>query len=332
MTLNRLQQCLLNLGLKQTEVESLTYDEAIQYLRFHHRKNWELTNILFLGFSETEETTLNEKAKRASLKVKKQLGSDLDFICISELAPTKRKEKAESYQAIIISKGDFELVFDNSSYSLCSNKMLYDFSIPKDFRITKPLSNFNQDIEIESFSFDNENTYIVNLFKTTCSCNDFEKKERSQYPKGDIRRLCKHLIDGFKNSFGTTGLSDLNKFIIEEGHPVKKNIYSFNIENVLSPISVYYDSKEDWWNIFMRNDKGLYCRYGYSSSEKRFANNEKPIGLAPALRNKLDEMDNRIFTKNNSNSKIKSSVKSPKGCASIIVAILSIGIFIYLIF
>ena len=43
------RQCLLDIGLLQTEVDKLTDKERIQYLRFHHRKYWGLSKILFLG-------------------------------------------------------------------------------------------------------------------------------------------------------------------------------------------------------------------------------------------------------------------------------------------
>ena len=266
------------------------------------------------------------------MSVKKQLSNDLSFICISKAANPKRIEKAKSYPAIAISKEEFELIFSISEYRLNELEMLYDLSIPTGFRIAKPLNNFNQNIELESFSFDNDNKYIVNLYNASCTCKDFEKSQRNQYKNGDIRRFCKHLTDVYKNNFGTDGLSDLNKFIINDGFTVKNKTSSFILEKSPSKIFVNYDTTAEWWNIFMKNDKGEFVRYGYSPVEKRFAYNEKPIGLVPALRAKLEELSNPQSVINTKKQVPKKNVviDPPKGCATTILSLLVIITLIYL--
>ena len=330
---------LIDFGLKQNEIDNLKIEDAIQYIRFFHRKEWGISTILFTGFSDEEINALSDRAEICKLVVKNRLCNNLSFICVSENATPKRIEKAKGYSAIILTKNEFELIFDESEYNLLDSELLYEQSVSKEFRISKPLSNFDQDIEVESFSFDSENVYSVNLYQMTCTCKDFEKRQRHQYLKGDIRRLCKHLIDIYKNSFGLFGLSDLNKYIIENGYPVNKHFSYFNIEKIPLPVVVNYESKnDDWWNIFMGNEKGAYHRYGYSPSEKRFSHDNKPEGFVLELRKKLNELKYQLAT-NDNNGFINGPVK--KGCANFGMAILLIfaaiiilvlGIILYNIF
>jgi hypothetical protein len=325
-----IQRHLSELGLKQTEIDSLELKDAIQYIRFFHRKEWGISTILFIGFSDEEIGVLSDRAENCKLSVKNRLANNLSFICVSENAAQKRVEKARSYNAIILKKDEFEIIFDGSEYNLTDSELLYEQSVPKEFRITKPLSNFDQDIDVESFSFDSDIVYLVNLYQMTCTCKDFEKKQRHQYLKGDIRRLCKHLIDVYKNSFGSIGMSDLNKYIIENGYPVNKHFSYFNIEKIPLPIVVNYESKDDWWNIFMSNENGIYSRYGYYPNEKRFANNDKPRGFVPTLRNKLDELVSQLDN-NNRNTLIESSYQKnviSKGCLYLTIIIVLIFVFI----
>ena len=319
---------LIEIGLKQNEIDSLELKDAIQYIRFFHRKEWGVSTILFIGFSDEEMGVLSNRAENCKLSVKNKLSNNLSFICVSENAAQKRVEKAKSYNAIILKKDEFEIIFDGSEYNLTDNELLYEHSVPKEFRITKPLSSFDQYIDVESFSFDSDNVYLVNLYQMTCTCKDFEKKQRHQYLKGDIRRLCKHLIDVYKNSFGLIGLSDLNRYIIENGYSVNKHFRYFNIEKIPLPIAVNFESKDDWWNVFMANENGIYFRYGYYPAEKRFANNEKPRGFVPILRNKLDELASQLDN-NNRNTFMESPYQKnviAKGC--LYLAIIIVLIFI----
>jgi len=323
-----IQKHLSEFGLKQNEIDSLELKDAIQYIRFFHRKEWGISTILFIGFSDEEMGVLSNRAENCKLSVKNRLSNSLSFICVSENAAQKKVEKAKSYNAIILKKDEFEIIFDGSEYNLTDNELLYEHSVPKEFRITKPLSSFDQYIDVESFSFDSDNVYLVNLYQMTCTCKDFEKKQRHQYLKGDIRRLCKHLIDVYKNSFGLIGLSDLNRYIIENGYSVNKHFRYFNIEKIPLPIAVNFESKDDWWNIFMANENGIYFRYGYYPAEKRFANNEKPRGFVPILRNKLDELASQLDN-NNRNTFMESPYQKnviAKGC--LYLAIIIVLIFI----
>jgi len=310
---------LTELGLKQEEIDKLKIEDAIQYIRFCHWKEWGASSILFIGFSNEEIKILTEQSENCHLTVKNRLSNNLSFICLSENAAQKRIEKAKNYSAIILTKNEFEIIFNGSEYNLLDNELLYDQLVSKEFRITKPLSNFDKNIGLESFSFDSENIYSVNLYQMTCTCKDFEKKQRNLYLNGDIRRMCKHLIDAYKNCFGLNGLSDLNRFIIKNGYPLNKYFRYFDIEKIPLPIVVNFESKDSWWNIFMANEKGIYSRYGYSPLEKRFSYDDKPRGFVRELRKNLDALKYQLDA---DNSFISNTLK--KGCAYSVMAILLI--------
>lgn len=74
------------------------------------------------------------------------------------------------------------------------------------------MSNFNENLEVESFSFSNENTYLTNLFEQTCNCNEFTQNNKSKYEKGDLRRFCKHLFLEYKQTFTPRKLSEIKDF------------------------------------------------------------------------------------------------------------------------
>jgi hypothetical protein len=86
---------------------------------------------LFIGFSDEEIKILSEQAENSNLTVKNRLSNNLSFICISENAAQKRIEKAKDYSAIILTKNEFEMIFNESQYNLLDNELLYDQLISK---------------------------------------------------------------------------------------------------------------------------------------------------------------------------------------------------------
>ncbi len=274
---------------------------VVQFHRYRH-------SIIFIDFSEEDNKSLSKKAKVAGLAVNSKISSNLTFICGSESADIKRIKKAQEYGAKLLTKNDFETLFNPNDYKLNNCTLIYDTSIPIELRIAKPLSNFDKNVEINSFSFDSDEKYSVNLYNMTCSCKNFEKKYRSQYVKGDLRRFCKHLINEYKSSFGLMELSNFHKFIFENNQTLYKELKSFTLENLPSPVIVNFESKDEWWNIFIQNEKGVYKSYGYSPLDERFSYGEAPRGLTIPLRQKLKELKNQLNgTSNYQATKPKSS-------------------------
>jgi len=347
-----IQKHLITLGLTSEELDILGVKGQAQYLRFYHNKRWGKSYIYFIGFKDDELNELLKVSEENDLIVRKRLDSDLTFICISEKSTPARIKQAEKYNGLILSKEEFRFVFNDAEYDLYYNDLIYDSNVEKDFRIAKPLNNFNHNLQIASFSHSSEEKYIVNLYEMTCSCQDFKKKNRNDYLKGDIRRLCKHLIYYYKNDFGVYGLSDLNKFIIESGYGVNRYFNYFIIENIPLPVIVSYEEKDDWWNIFMANEKGIYFRYGFSPIENRFSYNNKPIGFVPILRGKLndlkDQLDNKTDTTQNQSKSRKLVSSNPnkfeianisnqsninyRTVIGLIIKLLVLGYILYLIF
>ncbi len=295
-----IRNCLVEIGLKPKEISELKIEDALNYLRFYHWRPGKDSSVLFLGFSAEEIECLSSKAKNCGLTVRKTVVNNLGFLCASENANAEKVEKARTDGAIILTKSDFDVLFDELEFSLHRNELFCNRAVPEQFRVARPLSNYDEETEVSSFSEQSENVYLVNLYAMTCTCKDFEKKRRNQYLKGDIRRLCKHLLQSYRFKIGVGGLSDLNRFIIENGYSVNKHFRYFNIERVRLPIAVNFESKDDWWNVFMANENGVYSRYGYSPIDKRFSYDYKPRGFVLELRRKLDELKYQLdLTYNN---------------------------------
>ncbi|WP_341908376.1 hypothetical protein [Fluviicola taffensis] len=336
-----IQKCLLDFGLTEEEINSLTTEEAICYVKFHHEKKYGTSSILFIGFSDEDTITLSNKAKTAGLTVNSKISSNLTFVCGSETADDKRIKKSQEYGAKLLSKTEFETIFGYIDYNLSNCSLIYDTTIPIELRIAKPLSNFDKKVEIKSFSFDSNEKYFVNLYSMTCSCKDYEKKNRNQYVKGDLRRFCKHLMYDYKSNFGLKGASNFHKFIFENNQTLYGQFKNFTLENLVTPVIVNFETKDDWWNIFIENEKGIYKSYGYSPSDERFSYGEVPRGLTAPLRQKLKELKNQLNGTNSSQSSTKKSnssnqnksnqskkIKSENGgCATIMI--LPIALILY---
>lgn len=340
MNINKFTEKLLDFGINEYEINNLTELEAICYCRFHHGKHYGQSSILFLGFSDEEITSLSKKTEKLNFIINKRISERLTFLCANENADFKRILKSKEYGTIILTKDDFETFLSNNNYILDKSEFIYDNSIQSEFRIIKPLSNFNKNIYTESFSIDSEDIYTVNLYNGTCTCQDFIKKNRLQFPTGDVRRFCKHLLSEYKNSFGLTGLTEFQKSIFENGYPMKKKCQNIYLENISLPVILNYEENEEWYNIFVPKKNGLYERYGYSSIDKRFSNNDKPHGLVTELKLKLNEVINTInlneqkkYLKKSNEKKEernnKKTIEKPKGC--LIIFFLTIFSFAYYI-
>lgn len=305
-----IQKYLLNFGLKEEEINSLTTEEAICYVKFHHEKKYGTSSILFIGFPDEDEKALSNKAKTAGLTINSRISSNLTFVCGSETADDKRIKKSQEYGAKLLSKAEFETFFSHIDYNLSNCSLIFDTSIPVESRIAKPLSNFDRNVEIDSYSFNSDEKYLVNLYNATCSCKDYEKRNRSQYSTGDLRRFCKHLIHNYKSSFGLKGASNFQKFVFENDQTLYRQFKNFTLENLTTPVIINFESKDDWWNIFIENEKGIYKSYGYDPLEKRFSFGDVPHGLTASLRQKLNELKKQLNGTNSSQSNTKKSNSS----------------------
>ncbi len=326
-----LKDKIIELGLTPLELECLGEANAILYFKFHHNKNFKKSSVLFAGLEDDKVLHLSQVASHNQITIQTRITKRLTFFCIGN-TDQKRIDKAKENNTIILTPEHFEKLFADSEYKLNLSSIIYNNEIDELFRIGIPLSNFNENKEINSFSFDSDKKYTVNLYKQTCSCDDFNKSKRSEYAKGDIRRLCKHLINEYTNCFGLTGLSNFQLSLIENGFPVKENIQTIQISSIKQPIYANYYVNDEWWNLFVPNKSGIYEKFGFSMEEERFAYNEKPHGHVAELREKLKTLKGKSSGNPIAAKQIKKSNSDKKGCSPVLIIPITVIVAYYLIF
>ncbi len=133
---------LSKFNLKDDDVTGLTIAGAFTYIRFHSyfKKRKYKFSILFLGFSESETSQLEVIAKSHELYIQKKLSSRLTFLCTSQNTETEFRIKVKEEGTFILNRIEFDFLFPKThhGYNLQSNKFLFDFNIPYEFRVAKP--------------------------------------------------------------------------------------------------------------------------------------------------------------------------------------------------
>lgn len=327
MTTKSKIELIKKLGLSEEEINQFGDVFLINYLKFHHKKFYGKSLILFLGFNDEEIEKLKRIAILSSLRVNIKISTNLNFVCVkNDFKDEKRIKKSKETGAVILTESDFLELFNENEYKIYENELICPKSIPEDFRIVKPLSNFNHNIEVESFSSSNENTYLTNLFTQTCNCKEFSSGNKSNYEKGDLRRFCKHLISEYKDSFTPKKLTELKGFLVENGYSLKRNLTKIYLEKINSPIYLSYDNN-DWCDIYFPI-KNSFSRYSYNHKEERFSYDDKPHGHVITLRAEL----NKIFgVKKQTKKSIKKIEHNQKGGCTSVLLMFMICIFIFLV-
>jgi hypothetical protein len=319
-------ELIKKLGLSEEEINQFGVDFLISYLKFHHKKYYGTSSILFLGFNEEENEKLKKIAIKSYLTVHSRISPNLNFICARyDFIDEKRIKKAKDTGAITLKRSEFLEIFNENEYKIFENELIYPSSVEEGFRIVKPLSNFNKNVAVESFSFSNENSYSTNLFLQTCNCSEFSKGNKSNYEKGDLRRFCKHLVSEYRDSFTPKKLTGLKGFLIENRSSLKKNLIKINLEKVSLPIHLSYENNNDWCDIYFPMKNSLF-KYSYNYKEERFSYDDKPHGHVTTLRAELT----KIFGSKKEVKKINKKVihNQNEGCASVLI----IGLVIFFIF
>lgn len=324
-------------GLNSNEIKELNELQLINYIKYHHKKNERPSSILFIDFPDEESQMLTKAAENYGLQIKTRITPNLTFICAKDETNSKRIETATKNGAYYISPSDLKLIFKQEKYDLNECNLIFDQRIDQHYRIPKPLSNFNATKEIESFSFDNDKIYTVNLYNFTCSCPDFKKMSRDKHPRGDIRRLCKHLMREYRVDFGTDGLTQIQKCIFENERPVYNKFKDINLRDFSRKIIVNFDNNQSWSRIYVEQENSSFKDYSYDFIEKRFSYGETPRGITAPLRVKLDELGRQLIitSKKSMIEQTNSKKQSKAGCASVVIlfSILFLyGIFVLLDF
>ncbi|MBP6755105.1 MAG: hypothetical protein KA210_03075 [Bacteroidia bacterium] len=330
MTTKAKIELIKKLGLSHEEINQFGVVLLLNYLKFHHKKHYGTSSILFLGFSEYEVEKLNRTAIQSNLKVKTRFSSTLIFACTkTDFIDEKRIKKAKESGTIILTENEFLELFKESEYKIQENELIFPTTVLENFRIVIPLSNFNENVHFESFSNTNENTYLTNLFTQTCNCKEFSTSAKSNYAKGDLRRFCKHLISVYKESFTPKDLSEFITFLIENQYSLKRNVKEIYLEKISLPIYLSYENTNDWCDIYFPIKESI-SKYSYNYKEQRFSYDNKPFGHVATLKAEL----NKIFGEKKQVKKINKETiyNQNKGCTSVLImSLFMIFIFIFLI-
>jgi hypothetical protein len=202
-------------GLSENEFNQFTHEQALNYLRFHFNRNglWE-DSVLFFGFKTDYLELLFSIAKDAGLTVYKRNSEYLVFIVIPNNTDKKAVLGKGNKNTFVISEDQFKLLFTINEYILADCQRLYNLSVHRYFKISKPLSNFNINVPEESYSIGSDVIYNVNLFDATCTCKNFTLN-RFNYAIGDYRRMCKHLLGQYIANFKPLSSNVFNQFLFK---------------------------------------------------------------------------------------------------------------------
>lgn len=275
-------------GLNDQAVVGLSPEEILSYICFYTPKYHNKLSVLFVGFLQSDIEELNKTASKYDLTIYKRLTPNVKIVCVSDTVHSTIISSAKTNGSIVVTRTEFNSIFKERTdgYDLFKSRVLFDDSIPENFRIPKPLSNFHESTDIKSFSFESDKTYSVNLLQMTCTCPDFVKK-RQDFKIGDIRRMCKHLMLDYGNRFGLAGLSDFNSYVVLNCLPIKGTFFDVSIETTNQKAFVNYWDIDDWWDVFLKNKKGEWTCYKYVPHENDFAYGDKPMGVVVILKKKL---------------------------------------------
>jgi hypothetical protein len=199
-----------------------------------------------------------------------------------------------------------------------------------EFLIPQPSPDLDQDLAVKSFSYGSNAQYKLNLYRMTCSCSDFNKRNRKSYPQSDIRRMCKHLMLQYSQSVELSGLSDFNRYAISNCTTIKGNFFDILIETTNQRVFINFWEIDEWWDIFLKNTNGEWQSYKYVPHENDFAYGEKPRGIVRILKKKLRSFYQWSRKRNKAIEREKKD--KAEGCAPILVLIITICFLICAVF
>ncbi len=128
--------------------------------------------------------------------------------------------------------------------------------------------------------------YSIDLSAQTCACPDFVET-RSEFPHGDPRRFCKHMVNAVVNcgvlekSPAILDLVFRNAYEMQKGL-ARDRLYYAEIDG--SPIIVSRPESGEWVNVYCRNrvpkKDGTYSfkRFGFNLGEQRWSYGYGPPG------------------------------------------------------
>ncbi len=318
------------IGFSEDEINLYGIDFLLQYLKYHHVKG---LTIAFLGFDDEDLMSMKVKAIDYGLGVRvSSLG--VTFVCVNiGFKGIRKLNNAIEKGALVLSKIEFSEIFRRRDYQINKNENIYLKNIREEFRITKPLSNFDYVAKVGSFSFNSESKFDVNLYRGTCNCSDFRISKRYEFQQGDLRRYCKHLILYYNDYFNPRELSDIKKFLIQDCRAIRKNFRNITLLKVEKPIYLNYNLDDDeGCDIYFPYKNNEYEKFCYNFKDEWFSYEDKPIGYVKDLRielNKIFRPEKEFYKKKKSREETKEIDANVNGCIYFFVFIVIVLILIF---
>ena len=149
-------------------------------------------------------------------------------------------------------------------------------------------------MEVSSYS-DQGATYLVDLYRQTCTCPDFAKRRMSA-PQGDLGRACKHLVDQVRSDPHLSAqLGEAERVVLGQGHGTKLTYYHARTE-AGGDLWVGVDPEYEWADVFFRKYRkgdplggptGDWERFGLNLVQWSWSYGEGPRG-AREIKNILE--------------------------------------------
>lgn len=316
---------LKKFGLSDDEINLYGTDFLLQYLKYHKIKK---IGVFFSNFNNEELVKMRNVAILNNLTNLTNFSNAIDILCVKEVFNVDLKIQEVQNFAIVLSESDFLEIFKVKEYLINKNENVYLNSVREEFRIVKPLSNFDFVRKIESYSEESNIIYDVNLYKGTCTCKDYILSNRNQFINGDLRRYCKHLRDLYNNSFSPKNLKGINKYFIQEKFYLKQNIGKIKIQGLDEYVYLSYNNNEGNCDFYFPTKNDSFEKYGYDYETKYFY--DKPYGYATILRKELDNYfrtsrkSYKVKQERISIKKEQENVNNVVGCLIFIIIIVSI--------
>ena len=308
MNIESKTELIKKFGLSENEIYLFGTDFLLHYLKFHQKNKGVNIRIIFIGFNEDEFKELEIISRQNKIEIVTKLTLTFDIICINDDFDYESINNDIIDSSIIINKIEFLEIFKFGDYRVNDNINIYPQLVYEEYRITRPLSNFNYFKQVQSYSGNADEFYDINLYNGTCTCKDYVLNKRNIYQNGDLRRYCKHLKMEYKYKFSPKNIEGIKKYFFENTFYIKKYLKKITLPKVDKPVYLCYNLDDGECVIYFPSIDDSIEVYHYDYEVDYFSYNDKPYGHVKDLRIEL----NKIFKPNKVNYERKVSIKASK--------------------
>lgn len=164
-----------------------------------------------------------------------------------------------------------------------SRKILREPNLTENIYIPAFSKEFNKDIKIQD-SKDLRRRFLVNLFTMSCTCQEFQKKQKSYSPT-HLKRICQHLKDAMDKP-----LSEKDPFLRRiVASFYNKPAHYFYFFDFIEKHVIYFTESSNWVNIITEHNPDT--QYAYNIIEKRWSSE----GIPDKAKSLVSEISNIIY-------------------------------------